>query len=71
MTTNERLTALEAFRTSAQADVYFLLDTGEWVYLDNGMRHSGGLALNVKDSHGATWRVDLKADESLSVRVCR
>lgn len=64
------MTVLEAFRASADADVYILLGDGVGeAFITGGMRHSGGVALTVNPGTGGSMRVDLKEDEEYVVRI--
>lgn len=65
------MTALEAFRTSADADVYFRTDTGAEVFVETGMQTASGLALKVVDGHGRRYDYDIPADRMLTVNVYR
>lgn len=64
------MTALEAFRKSADADVYIQLGGGVGeAFIVGGMRHSGGVALSVEPGTGGSVQVDLKEDEEYVVRI--
>jgi hypothetical protein len=68
MTNELPSTALEAFRASADADVYLFTDLG-WSFLVTGMQTRSGVALVMEDGHGVRFDLELLADERVSPRV--
>jgi hypothetical protein len=65
------MTALEAFRTSADADVYFATEGGDWVYLLGGCQAAGLVLLTVVDDNGRKSNLDLPLGQMISTRVTR
>jgi hypothetical protein len=65
------MTALEAFQTSADADVYFATEGGDWVYLLGGCRAAGVVLLTVRDEIGRKYKLDLPSGQMISTRVTR
>ena len=70
MTSELPATALQAFRASADADVWLFTDRG-WSFLVAGMQTCSGVALVMEDGHGVRFDLDLPADERVSPRVYR
>jgi hypothetical protein len=64
------MTAIEAFRTSAEADVYFTAEGKEW-YLINGCRTGSAVLITAESANGERRRFDLAPAEELSVRIER